>query len=382
MHRISRRELLAGMLAAPAAPPLLKAQARPTAPVAIARCSSYEEDQAALLSGLFDQIGGIGRLVKNKTVTVKLNLTGSPGLRFRGMPLGVTHYTHPSQIGALAQVLHKAGARRIRFVESPWATAGPMEEYMLDSGWNVRQLTSAAPNIEWVNTNFIGNNYKSYSVFKVPGGGTIFPSYHLNRAYEETDVMVSLAKLKDHATCGVTLAMKNMFGITPASIYGDDAGEMEPNERPTKGRVNTCHLGKRQPASIAAAEKDPASSREPGYRMPRITAEVNAARPIHISIIDGIETMAGGEGPWIRGRLRHVKPGVMIVGTNPLTTDTVATAVMGYNPRDERKGAFTKCNNTLLLAEQLGIGTADLNQIEVRGAKIADVMFPFAPPAA
>src|SRR5262245_38802515 len=103
MKRISRRELLAGMLATPVAPAILKAQSRPTAPVAIARCSSYSEDQAALLSGLFDQIGGIGRLVKNKTVTVKLNLTGSPGLRFRGLPLGVTHYTHPNQIGALAQ---------------------------------------------------------------------------------------------------------------------------------------------------------------------------------------------------------------------------------------------------------------------------------------
>jgi uncharacterized protein (DUF362 family) len=141
-------------------------------------------------------------------------------------------------------------------------------------------------------------------------------------------------------------------------------------------------LGKRQPAAIAAPEKDPASSRVPGYRMPRITAELNAARPIHLSIIDGIETMAGGEGPWVRGNLRHIKPGVMIVGTNALTTDTVATAVMGYNPRDEGKGPFAKCDNTLLLAEKLGIGTADLNQIEVRGEKIADVMFPFAPPAA
>jgi uncharacterized protein (DUF362 family) len=375
MPFLSRRELLAGMLAAPA----LSAQTRtPTAPVAIARCPSYEEDQAALLAGLFDKLGGLDRIVRNKTVTVKLNLTGSPGLRFRGLPLGVTHYTHPDQIGALAHLLHKAGARRIRFVESPWASAGPLEEYMLDSGWNVRRLSSAAPNIEWVNTNFIGDKQKAYSQFKVPGGGLIFPSYHLNRAYEETDVFVSLAKLKDHATCGVTLAMKNIFGITPASIYGDDAGESEPNEQPTKGRVNTCHLGKRRPSAIAAPEKDPSSRREPGYRMPRITAELNAARPIHLSIVDGIETMAGGEGPWVRGRLRHVKPGVMIVGTNPLTTDTVATAVMGYNPRDEGKGAFAKCDNTLLIAEKLGIGTADLSRIEVRGARIEDVMFPFA----
>jgi uncharacterized protein (DUF362 family) len=112
--------------------------------------------------------------------------------------------------------------------------------------------------------------------------------------------------------------------------------------------------------------------------MPRITAELNAARPIHLSIVDGIETMAGGEGPWVRGRLRHVKPGVMIVGTNALTTDTVAAAIMGYDPRAEGKGAFARCDNTLLLAEKLGIGAADLKRIEVRGGRIQDLMFPFA----
>ena len=37
-----------------------------------------------------------------------------------------------------------AGAKRIRFVESSWATAGPLEDVMLDSGWNVRTLQSAS----------------------------------------------------------------------------------------------------------------------------------------------------------------------------------------------------------------------------------------------
>jgi uncharacterized protein (DUF362 family) len=194
--------------------------------------------------------------------------------------------------------------------------------------------------------------------------------------------MVSMAKLKDHATCGVTLAMKNMFGITPASIYGDDAGVDDPNENPTKGRVETCHLGKRQPARIAESEVDPKSSREPGYRMPRVTADLAVARPIDISIIDGIETMAGGEGPWIRnhwrGALRAIKPGLMIVGTNAVSADTVATALMGYDPRAPKgQGAFRECDNTLLLAEQMGAGAADLKRIEVRGGRIDDLMFRF-----
>jgi uncharacterized protein (DUF362 family) len=37
-----------------------------------------------------------------------------------------------------------------------------------------------------------------------------------------------MAKLKNHETCGVTLSLKNCFGNTPASIYGDDVGEDAP----------------------------------------------------------------------------------------------------------------------------------------------------------
>jgi uncharacterized protein (DUF362 family) len=276
----------------------------------------------------------------------------------------------------MVHVLGRAGAKRIRLVESCWASAGPLEEYLLDSGWNVRTLQSAAPKVEFVNTNASGKS-KQYARFKVPGGGYVFPAYELNTAYRDTDVFMSMAKLKNHATCGVTLAMKNIFGITPASIYGDDAGADEPNETPQKGRVDTCHFGKRQPSKAALPEIDPASSREPEYRMPRITAELVAARPIDISFIDGVETITGGEGPWIRG-LKYVRPGVFILGTNPVTTDAVGTAVMGYDPRAKRGTApFTKCDNTLLLAEELGVGTADLKRIEVIGAAVADVKFRF-----
>lgn len=371
---MTRRQLLAALGAAAAAPPA--AFGVPAPPVSIARCSSYEEDFVPLFRRMFDQLGGAAPLVRNKTVTIKLNLTGSPALRIQGRPLGVTHYTHPKTAGALAHVLAEAGARRIRFVESCWATAGPLEEYLLDSGWNLRTLRSAAPKLEFVNTNARGS-YKRYARFKAPGGGLIYPAYDLNAAYEETDVLVSMAKLKNHETCGVTLAMKNIFGITPASIYGDDAGVDEPNENPEKGRAITCHFGKRQPAKSSPGEIDPASSRDAGYRMPRITAELNAACPIGISFIDGVETIAGGEGPWVRG-IRHLRPGVLILGTNALTTDTVGTALMGYDPRAPKGTApFTNCDNTLLLAEQLGLGSARLTDIDVRGEKLENLVTRF-----
>ncbi len=374
---MTRRDLMKAIAAAPLAADLARAERSPAAPVSIARCNSYDGDLTGTLSGMFDQLGGLGRIVKNKTVTIKVNLTGSPALKFQGKPLGLTHYTHPKMAAVMAYLLERSGARRVRFVESAWATSGPLEEYLLDSGWNVRLLFGAAKTVEFENTNALGSG-KRYARLKVPTGGQIFPAFDLNHAYEDTDVFMSMAKLKNHATCGVTLSMKNCFGITPASIYGDDAGVDEPNENPGKGRVRVCHEGKRQPAKSAPQELNTASSRDPGYRMPRIVSDLAATRPIDIALIDGVETMAGGEGPWIP-HVRAVKPGVIIAGTNAVNTDTVATAVMGYDPRGDRGSApFTMCDNTLKLAEALGVGSADLKRIEVRGVSISEATFKFA----
>jgi hypothetical protein len=102
-----------------------------------------------------------------------------------------------------------------------------------------------------------------------------------------------------------------------------------------------------------------------------------AARPIHLAIIDGVESIAGGEGPWIKG-IRIVKPGVLMAGLNPVCTDAVATAVMGYSPGALRGTApFRTCDNTLLLAEAHGAGTTDLKRIEVRGLPIEQALYRY-----
>ena len=92
--------------------------------------------------------------------------------------------------------------------------------------------------------------------------------------------------------------------------------------------MKTCHVGERQPSKSSPSEIDTASSREPGYRMPRITAELIAARPVDISFIDGVETIAAGEGPWIKG-IRFVEPKLLILGTNAVSTDTVGDGSNG-----------------------------------------------------
>jgi hypothetical protein len=51
---------------------------------------------------------------------------------------------------------------------------------------------------------------------------------------------------------------------------------------------------------------------------------------------------------------------------------------MGFDPRAPHYTApFETRENHLLLAEQAGLGTADLARIEVRGLRIADVRTPF-----
>src|SRR5689334_19974900 len=371
---MTRREWIAMISSAP----LLKAAetAAPAAPVSIAKCASYDEDLTAKLATMFDQLGGLEKLVRNKTVTIKVNMTGSPGQRVQGKPPAVTHYTHPKLLGAAAYLMGRAGARRVRFVESSWATAGPLEETMRESGWKVRDLQSAAPVVEFENTNALGKG-KKYSRFQVPGSPYMYSAYDLNHAYEDTDVYVSMAKLKEHETCGITLSCKNVFGTIPASIYGDDAGVDEPNESPTKGRLKVGHEGARQPSKSAPQELRFGANHDPGYRVPHIVADLVAARPIHLAIIDGVETIAGGEGPWIRG-VRIVKPGVLLAGLNPVCTDAVGAAVMGYDPRATRgTPPFEKCDNILQLAEAHGVGTTDLGRIDVRGVSTEQVVYKF-----
>jgi len=378
-EQMKRREFLAGLGAAAGlglVQPVRLRAAAPTAPVAVAKCKSYGAEYLATMEKMFDQLGGLGRLVKGKTVGIKINMTGDPSQRLGFLDAGLTHFTNPSTITATIHLLNKAGARRIRVLEGPMAWPDSLEEAMYKAGWEVDRMRSAAPRVEFYNTNLPFPGKKPYTRFTVPNGGQLFQAYDLNTAYDECDVMVSITKLKEHATAGVTLVMKNSFGITPTTIYGGRVGIDEPSPIPYAGR-DWIHSGSRQPPKSSPPEKDPKSPRNGGYRVPRCVADLAAARPVHLGILDGIVTIAGGEGPWIGGA-RPCSPGVLIAGTNCVTTDAVAMAVMGFDPMADRGTApFETSDSTLRLAEELGVGTRDLRQIEVVGTPIKEAVFKF-----
>ena len=119
-RQLSRRELLAAggvTLGSLALGRVATAKEAPAAPVAIARCRSFERAPVEQsLRTLFDQIGGIGPLVKNKTVALKLNLTGQPQ-RFPTDP-ALPYRSDPNTVLAVAQLISRAGARRIRILET------------------------------------------------------------------------------------------------------------------------------------------------------------------------------------------------------------------------------------------------------------------------
>lgn len=377
---LSRRHFLgaAGMVAGAAvAGPFLKpVLAAPSSRVAIGLCPEYNQQVSEVLSTMFDHLGGLGKLVGGKTVAIKLNLTGPTSNKLNNMPNEMTHWVHPQVIGSLVALLGRAGAKRIRLLESAPFGTKPLEEFMLSAGWQPKDFSRAATHVEFENTNFLGSG-KTYARFMVPGGGLMYAGFDLNHSYLDADVFVSLAKLKEHRTAGVTLSMKNWFGITPCTIYSQEAPVDEPSIVPVGYRA-PMHSGSRVPSK--SAPQPVAESKDPGFRVPRITADLVAARPIHLAIIDGIYTQTGGELPgqernWIH---QPVHPGVLIAGMNCVATDAVATAVMGFDPMADRGATpFEKCDSTLKLAEHLGVGTRDLSRIEVVGTPITRAKFPF-----
>src|SRR6185295_13283978 len=164
--------------------------------VAIVQCRSYGSELRPAFDKCFYLLGGLGPLVKGKTVTVKLNLTGTNFTAFLDRPVGETYMTHYATALALGSLLFEAGAKRVRFVESTQSKAQLAATLAL-ADWDVKALESLGK-VEFENTRNLGKG-KSYAHLKIPNG-QMFSALDLNHAYDETDVMISLAKLKNHVT--------------------------------------------------------------------------------------------------------------------------------------------------------------------------------------
>ena len=191
--------------------------------------------------------------------------------------------------------------------------------------------------------------------------------------------MISFCKLKNHITAEVTLSMKNLFGLTPVSLYGSEAE----TERAIAHRGPLHKLTEYPHLELLGIKPEQRQYGDSGYSVPNIIADIVKARPIHLAIVDGITAVSGGEilitDTNERPEVQLTAPGVMIAGCNPVSTDAIATACMGYDdPRAERGSwPFEECDNHILLVEQAGLGPADLDKIEARGMSIKKAFLPY-----
>ena len=367
--------LSAGSSSAEAAPvrKSLAAQA-PTAPVAIERCHTFDpEELRRTYDGAFDRIGGIKKLVENKTVTIKINTTGMTWDPVFGYPAYETYQTHPSTVAALCAALHDAGAKRIVVLENYYWKQSP-EEILGGLGWDIAAVKSAGGHkVLFEDTRNLGP-FKNYARFMVPWGGYVFPGFEVNARFEKTDVLISLAKLKQHACAGVTGAVKNFFGNTPSSLYGDDG----PGEEAVMHRARMFHSGKGKPPAGVPQEIAHDIPAKDNFRVPNITADIFGARPSDLNIVEGIRSISGGEGHWNWG-IGLVEPKLVLVGRNGVCTDAVCTAVMGFDPQAASEQFPFQGDNHLQLLADGGIGTNDLKRIEVLGVSVKEALFPYAP---
>jgi len=336
-------EATSGLIATPA--PTSTPAPAPRARVAIGQARSYApQGLRTELERMLESLGGLGDLVRpGARVGIKPNLTGETWWD-TGLPVPSTELvaTHPALVQALAEILLDAGAGKVTVMEglgdplifSRWGYVEMAKELGLD----LVDLCSPAP-------------YLQFKPFPVGPKFNIYDSFYLNGLLKELDIFISVGKMKCHATTGVTLSLKNLFGIAPISLYRRHA---EDNNR------SAFH-------DTAAFDR----------RVPRIILDLNLARPIHLALIDGVLTGEGGAGPWDAG-LSPVRPGVLVAGRDPVAADAVAAAIMGFDPAaPSGSPPFIGGENHLALAHDQGLGTNQLSEIGVTGPQVRDVLFPF-----
>ncbi len=170
----------------------------------IAKASSYSADFSALIQNGFRELGILPSEIKGKTVLVKPNLVETRP----GMP----HInTHPSIIAGAADAFLSLGAAEIIIAEGP-GHCRDSRRLVLESGL-IDVLREKRIHFTDINFDdvFFTHNHTKLSKLK---------DLALPLAIRKADWVVSLANMKTHHWAGVTLSMKNMFGIMPGSFYG------------------------------------------------------------------------------------------------------------------------------------------------------------------
>jgi len=248
--------------------------------------------------------------------------------------------TDPRIVREICIMAHEAGARRIVIGEA--SNAGHARAAMQGYGFMhmVEDLGSQGIGVEiidfddplssppvWVKTKGFCN--EEYAIPKVVA--------------EEADVLINVPNPKCHTVAGITASLKLCtVGLMPAPVYGT--------------------------FKLAA----------PHLKYSEWCTDINTIRKKHgkgTILVDYTVTDAFAIGEAEQGAVGPdtfpVPMGLIVAGPGALEPDVVMTAIMGFNPQNY--GQFR-------MAEDNGLGTADLTKIEVVGRKISEVRDKIAAP--
>jgi len=245
--------------------------------VAILEARSY---QASLKDTIRRGINLFKLDVKGKRILLKPNLVEFD-------PKGVIN-THPAVIEAAIDSFKTLGAREVVVAEGPGHRRD--NEYLLTAS-GIHDV------INEHRISYVDLNTDDVRITKLRSSFTDLKQLYLPETLFNADLLVSMPKLKTHHWAGVTLSLKNMFGVVPGAVYG--------------WPKNALHW-----AGIHESILD-----------------INSSLPIpQFAIVDGIVGMEGN-GP-LQGQAKQ--SGMLILGDDLVAVDATAARLMNIEPRKIR----------------------------------------------
>jgi uncharacterized protein (DUF362 family) len=198
-------------------------------------------------------------------------------------PAGVIN-THPALIAAAIDAFRHLGAREIIVAEGPGHRRD--NEYLLAASGLYDVLR--ARQVEYVDL-----NVDEVRALPTSSRFTRLGRLYLPQTVLDADLLVSMPKLKTHHWAGITISLKNLFGVIPGAVYG--------------WPKNVLHW-----AGIHESIVD-----------------IHSTIPVpQFAIVDGIVGMEGN-GP-IQGVAKPA--GVLIFGADLVATDATAARLMNVEP--------------------------------------------------
>ena len=243
----------------------------------IAKAASYDEDLVSIIFSALSELGVTSKEIKGKKILLKPNLVET----FVGA--GCIN-TNPLVVRGAVEAFLKLGAASVIVAEGP----GHCRDSIL-----ILEESGLADVLYEDRIPFVDLNYDDS--YTVPNVSNVSPLTTLTfpTALRQVDWIISMAKMKTHHWAGVTLSMKNLFGVMPGMFYG--------------WPKNVLHVAGIQNCIL----------------------DINATLQPHFAIVDGIIGMEG-DGP-IMGTPRHA--GVIVMGRNLPAVDATCARIMEISPQ-------------------------------------------------